>query len=87
MDEKVLFSLENCTKCTQTKELFKGVEDIKIITFPHNIDDWSNEEINNAKSHKIFDDLQITAPVLWINGRKIIGYLRIKKWLQDEKNR
>jgi len=85
MSEKILFSLENCVKCVQTKEEIKDRNDIKIITFPHNIDDWTNKQLNDAKSHEIFEDLQITAPILWIDGVKIIGYLRIKKWLQDNK--
>jgi glutaredoxin len=85
MSEKILFSLENCVKCTQTKELITVRNDIKIITFPHNINDWTNEQLNDAKSYNIFENLQITAPILWIDGVKIIGYLRIKKWLQDNK--
>ena len=83
MIEKFLYSLENCVKCTQTKELLKDRDDIKIITFPHNFDDWGEKELNNAKSHGVFEDLQKTAPILWINGEKKIGYLRIRKWLQD----
>jgi glutaredoxin len=85
MSEKILFSLENCVKCVQIKEEIKDRNDIKIITFPHNINDWTNKQLNDAKSHEIFEDLQITAPILWIDGVKIIGYLRIKKWLQDNK--
>ncbi len=85
MDEKILFSLENCVKCMQTKELLVGRDDIKIMTFPHDIADWNDEELNDAKSHDVFDDLMRTAPILWLNGEKKIGYLRIRKWLQDNK--
>lgn len=85
MSEKILFSLDNCVKCMQTKEEIKDRNDIKIITFPHNIDDWTNKQLSDAKSHEVFEDLQITAPILWIDGIKIIGYLRIRKWLQDNK--
>jgi len=85
MNEKILFSLENCVKCVQIKEEIKDRNDIKIITFPHNINDWTNKQLNDAKSYEVFEDLQITAPILWIDGIKIIGYLRIKKWLQDNK--
>lgn len=84
MVEKILFSLENCIKCTQTKELLEGRGDIKIVTFPHDINDWNDEELNDAKSHDVFEDLQRTAPILWLDGEKTIGYLRIRKWLQDE---
>ena len=85
MSEKILFSLDNCVKCMQTKELITDRNDIKIITFPHNLNDWTNEQLNDAKSHNVFEDLQITAPILCIDGVKIIGYLRIRKWLQDNK--
>ena len=69
----------------QTKEQITDRNDIKIITFPHNINDWTDEQLNNAKSYDVFKDLQITAPILWIDNVKIIGYLRIRKWLQDNK--
>ena len=84
MSEKILFSLKNCLKCTQTKELLEGRDDIKIITYPHEFNSWSNEELNEAKSYDVLEDLQKTAPILWVDGEKIIGYLRIRKWLQDE---
>jgi glutaredoxin len=85
MVEKILFSLENCVKCMQTKELLVDREDIKIVTYPHDITDWNDEQLTDAKSHDVFEDLQITAPILWVNGEKIIGYLRIRKCLQDNK--
>ena len=69
----------------QTKELIEEGSDIKIVTFPHDMPDWSEEQLNSAKSHDVFEDLQKTAPILWIDGQKFIGYLRIRKWLQDNK--
>jgi len=83
METKILFSLENCVKCMQTKELLTERDDIKIITYPHDLNNWSEEQLDEAKSHSVFDDLQITAPILWVDGEKIIGFLRIRKWLQD----
>ena len=83
MRKTILFSLENCVKCNQTKELISGRDDIEIVTFPHDINKWSDKELEQAKSHDVFDDLQITAPILWLDGEKKIGYLRIRKWLQD----
>ena len=83
MNEKFLFSLEYCIKCTQTKELLADRDDIEIVTFPHDINEWDDEQLNDAKSHDVFEDLQKTAPILWIDGEKKIGYLRIRKWLQD----
>lgn len=85
MSEKILFSLENCVKCMQVKELIENRNDIKIVTFPHNINDWSDEQLNYVKSHNVFEDLQQTAPILLVDGKKFVGYLRIRKWLQDNK--
>jgi glutaredoxin len=85
MGEKILFSLENCMKCTQTKELLTERNDIKIITYPHDINNWSEEQLKEAKTHDVFEDLQKTAPILWVDSEKQIGYLRIRKWLQDNK--
>ena len=85
MSEKILFSLKNCVKCMQTKELMSDRNDIKIVTYPHEISDWSNEQLNEAKSHDVYQDLSVTAPILWVDSQKIIGYLRIRKWLQDNK--
>ncbi len=85
MSEAILFSLENCIKCSQTKELLTENHDIKIITFPHDFNIWTKENLDMAKSYNVFDDLQKTAPILWVDGKKEIGYLRIRKWLQDNK--
>ena len=83
MGEKILFSLENCIKCTQTKELMNDRDDIKILTYPHEITGWKEDQLEFAKSYDVFEDLKKTAPILWIDGEKKIGYLRIRKWLQD----
>jgi len=85
MTEKILFSLENCMKCTQTKELMTNRDDIKIVTYPHDINNWNEEQITEAKAYGVFEDLQKTAPILWLGSEKKIGYLRIRKWLQDNK--
>lgn len=83
MTEKILFSLQNCMKCTQTKDLLTDRDDIKIVTYPHDISNWSQEQLNEAKSYEVFEDLQKTAPILWLDNEKKVGYLRIRKWLQD----
>jgi len=83
MAEKILFSLENCIKCTKTKELLLNRDDIKIVTYPHDISNWSKDQLDEAKSHDVFEDLKITAPILWLDNEKKVGYLRIRKWLQD----
>ena len=58
-------------------------KDIKTAGLVFDINEWDNEQLNDAKSHDVFEDLQKTAPILWIDGEKKIGYLRIRKWLQD----
>ncbi len=85
MNKAILFSLENCVKCSQTKGLLVDRDDVEVVTFPHDINEWSDENHELAKSHDVFDDLQKTAPILWLDGEKKIGYLRIRKWLQDNK--
>lgn len=83
MSDKILFSLEKCIKCTQTKQLLKNREDINIVTFPHDLNTWSDEDLKMAKDYDVFEDLQRTAPILWADGEKLVGYLRIRKWLKD----
>ncbi|MEM0493151.1 MAG: hypothetical protein QXS02_04260 [Candidatus Thermoplasmatota archaeon] len=85
MNKIILFSLENCVKCTQVKELLSGRDDIEIVTFPHDIREWSEKDIKLARSYDVLHDLQVTAPILWVNGEKKIGYLRIKKWIDDSR--
>jgi len=80
----ILFSLEQCIKCQQTKDLLDNRSDIQILTLPHEFSEWTEEDIELAKQHEVFEELQRTAPILWKNGDKIVGYLRIRKWLQDQ---
>ena len=70
-------------KCTQTKEVLEGRSDVKIVTYPHDLSSWSDEQLSEAKNFKVFEDLQRTAPILWDDGNKKVGYLRIRKWAQD----
>ena len=48
----------------QTKELLTNRNDIKIVTYPHKISDWNDENLNDSKSHGIFEDLQKISPIL-----------------------
>jgi glutaredoxin len=84
MAEKILFSLDNCVKCTQTKEILVNRDDITVVTLPHNLQDWSEDQKKMVSSYDVLDDLQRTAPVLCTGTGKYIGYLRIRKWLQDQ---
>jgi glutaredoxin len=85
MDQVILFSLENCMKCTQTKELLEGRNDVRIVTYPHDLSEWTEEQLKESEEYNVFEDLQNTAPILWNDGNKIVGYLRIRKWIQDNK--
>ncbi len=83
MTEKILFSLDQCIKCNQIKQLLKDRDDITVITFPHEIYNWSSEYRSTAEKYNVIDDLQRTAPVLLVDDKKYFGYLRIRKWLYD----
>lgn len=83
MTEKILFSLDQCIKCIQTKQLLNNRQDITIVTLPHEVSDWSMEDRSTAETYHVMDDLQRTAPVLWVDGEKYLGFLRIKKWLEE----
>jgi hypothetical protein len=50
--------------------LLIGRKDIEIITFPHDLNQWREEDLTLAKTHNVFEDLQKTAPVLWLDGEK-----------------
>jgi len=50
MNKPILFSLEQCVKCVQTKELMTDRDDVEIVTFPHDINEWSDEELEGESS-------------------------------------
>ncbi len=83
MNEQILFSLEHCQKCEQTKELLQHRDDIKYITLSHDVSQWNEQEKELVNHYNVLQDLERTAPILWVNGEKKIGFLQIKKWLQD----
>ena len=70
-------------KCVQTKQLLSDRDDVSVITLPHDISDWDKNQLQTTKTHEVFEELQRTAPILWDDGEKHIGYLRIRKWIQD----
>jgi len=83
MEKAILFSLEQCIKCGQTKTLLKGRNDVDIVTFPHDVSQWSDEQKQLAQQYDVFEDLHQTAPILWVDGQKFVGFLRIRKWIQE----
>jgi glutaredoxin len=83
MDKILLFSLEKCPKCTQTKHLLNNETDIDILTFPHEMEQWTEDQRKIATTYGVLENLKQTAPILWVSGEKYIGYLRIRKWIQE----
>ena len=57
MNKAILFSLENCIKCNQTKELIVDRDDIEVVTFPHDLNNWNDDDLNLAESYDVLDDL------------------------------
>jgi hypothetical protein len=86
MTRPILFSLEHCPKCDQTKQLIGSRTDIDIVTFPHDLKAWTPQHLELAVGHNVLEDLKITAPILWKDGEKTIGYLRIKRLLLESAN-
>ncbi|MEF8847676.1 MAG: hypothetical protein V5A68_00890 [Candidatus Thermoplasmatota archaeon] len=82
-EKKILFSLEKCVKCHKTKKLLSDLNEIKMVTYPHDFDSWSEEQKKEAEEYDVLEDLGRTAPILWDDGDKIVGFLRIKKWLNE----
>jgi len=80
----ILFCLEDCIKCTFVKEQIK-TEGIKVITLEKEGPDvWGAEECELVQKYDIIEDLKRTAPILVLeDGTKIIGQLRIMRWLQN----
>jgi len=82
--QPILFSLEQCAKCEGVKEMLCGL-DIEVVTYPHDLNKWTMEQIDYADEYNVFEDLKITAPILVLpNGEKLVGYLRIRKWIEHE---
>jgi len=78
-----LFCLEHCVKCEKVKEQIAN-KDINVVTFPHNFVNWSSGQDALARECNILVDLQTTAPILVLeDGTKIIGQLRIERWLKN----
>lgn len=84
----ILFSLENCPKCDATLEYFKDKK-VNVIKFPHSWKDWTDDQKKQAKEYDILEDLKVVAPILVIPNNeptRVIGQLRIKKWVKDAIN-
>ena len=82
MTKPILFSLEHCMKCDQTKKILTNY-DIEIITLPHDVTDWNDEQKQLVTKYNVLDHLQRTAPILWTPEETYVGYLKIKRWAEQ----
>lgn len=78
--QTMLFCLEKCLKCEAVKPLAIKAG-IPIVTLAYEGPEvWEADELELVKQYGVIDDL---APVLVLeNGTKLVGQLRIMKWLQ-----
>jgi hypothetical protein len=83
MSEKILFSLKQCCKCDKAKDLIKNRDDINIIDLSPDVSMWTDEQKKLIEDHDVLNDLARTAPILWVDGEKKIGYLHIKQWFES----
>ena len=81
-NKPILFSLENCKRCEYIKERIPKDLDIEVKTYPHDLRDWTPDQLAEACYYEVYTDLQRTAPILILpDGRKITSVIEIKKIL------
>lgn len=84
MKKPILFSLENCERCEYVKKHLPDGIDIEIKTYPHDIKEWSVEQLAEAAYFEVYADLQKTAPILLLpDGKKLTSVIEIKKFLSS----
>ena len=75
----ILFSLENCERCEFIKKRMPKELDIEIKTYPHDLKDWTSDQIADAAYYEVYGDLQKTAPILILSdGTKLTTVIDIK---------
>lgn len=84
----ILFSLKGCTKCNMAKEYLveNGIE-FKEMKLSHTIADWSEPEKAILEECDVITALSRTAPVMYYDGKKYLGYLKIKRWVDERRRR
>lgn len=82
MKKPILFTLSQCLKCEEAKKYLDGI-DIDVVQFPNTFGQWSEFEKNIAEKYDVLEDLKRTAPILVTEEGKVVGQLRIKKWVND----
>ncbi|HDO19785.1 MAG TPA: hypothetical protein ENG74_03570 [Thermoplasmatales archaeon] len=88
MTEKpILFSLENCKRCEFVKKKIPDDLEIEIKTYPHDVKDWTPEQLAEVAYYEVYTDLQRTAPILLLpDGRKLTSVIEIKNFISSMKN-
>ncbi|RLF38163.1 MAG: hypothetical protein DRN03_00375 [Thermoplasmata archaeon] len=86
IDKPILFGLENCKRCEYVKEHIPEGIDIEIKTYPHDMKEWSVDQLTEAVFYEVYTDLQKTAPILLLpDGRKLKSVIEIKRYLRSLK--
>lgn len=86
MEKPILFSLENCKRCEFVKSRIPNGFDIEIKMYPHDVKDWTTDQMAEAAFYEVYADLQRTAPILLLpDGRKITNVVEIKNILSSLK--
>ena len=86
VDKPILFSLENCERCEFVKSRIPEGVDVEIKTYPHELKDWTVDQITEAAFHEVYAELQRTAPILLLpDGMKLTGAIEIKNFLSSMK--
>jgi len=86
MNRPILFSLENCKRCEYVKKHLPEGVDIEIKTYPHDVKEWSSDQLAEAAYYAVLSDLQRTAPILLLpDGRKLTSVIDIKNFLSNIK--
>ncbi len=84
MNKPILFSLENCKRCEYVKKHLSEGVDIEIKTYPHDLKEWSPDQLAEAAYYEVLSDLQRTAPVLLLpDGKKLTSVIDIKNFLSN----
>lgn len=85
-EKPILFTLENCERCEYIKKKIPDDLDIEVKMYPHDIKDWSPDQLVETCYYEVYLDLQRTAPILLLpDGRKITSIIEIKKILTSKR--
>lgn len=84
----ILFSLKGCTKCDMAKEYLNEQDiEFKEMVLSPIISDWTETEKAILEECDAVTDLSKTAPVMYYDGKRYLGYLKIKRWADERRRR